>query len=289
MIILIISHPIKKSICFYFFDRIRKKLDFSPFYDYNDYKNDFEVITHMANYSRDEEYLKLLSIRDYTVKELARTLFISEPTVRRDIIRLKEKNLVLCERGRVRLKTGAAEKDLPFLIRNCENLEKKLSIAAQAIEMVKDGDTIMMDGSTTAQCLIPYLLKRKRIIVVTTSPRTALELATSGIQCACTGGVMYPKKLFCYGPYAEEILKHYYADVAFFSCSALDSDGTASDTFLYGNTQRRVMMENSKRQYLLCDSSKLNKRLNHTLCNVKSLDGVFCDVPLQFDWQNKDP
>ena len=239
----------------------------------------------MANDSRDEEYLKLLSIRDYTVKELARTIFISEPTVRRDLIRLKEKNLVICERGRVRLKTGAAEQNLPFLIRACERLDEKLAIAAKAIEVVKDGDTIMMDGSTTVQCLIPYLLKRKKIVVVTTSPRTALELSTSGIQCACTGGVMYRKGLFCYGPYAEEILKHYYADVAFFSCAALDSDGTASDTFLYANTQRRIMIENSKKQYLLCDSSKLHRRLNHTLCNVKSLDGVFCDLPLQFDWQ----
>jgi DeoR family fructose operon transcriptional repressor len=239
----------------------------------------------MSNYTRDEEYLKLLSIRDYTVKELAQTLFISEPTVRRDIIRLKDKNLVICERGSVRLKTGAAENNLPFLIRNCEHLDEKLSIAAQAIETVKDGDTIMMDGSTTAQCLIPYLLKLKKIIVVTSSPRTALELATSGIQCACTGGVMYPKKLFCYGPYSEEVLKHYYADVAFFSCGALDGNGTVSDTFLYANTQRKVMMENSKKQYLLCDSSKLGKRLNHTLCNAKSLDGVFCDIPLKFDWQ----
>ena len=239
----------------------------------------------MANYSRDEEYLKLLSIRDYTVRELAQTLFISEPTVRRDIIRLKEKNLVICERGNVRLKTGSAESNLPFLIRNCEHLNEKLSIAAQAIETVKDGDTIMMDGSTTAQCLIPYLLKLKRIVVVTTSAKTAVELAAANIQCACTGGILHYRKFFCYGPYAEETLKRYYADVAFFSCSALDNDGVASDTLLYANTQRRVMIENSKKQYLLCDSSKLNRRHNHTLCTVKSLDGVFCDIPLQFDWQ----
>ena len=239
----------------------------------------------MAIYSRDEEYVKLLSVRDYTIKELARTLFISEPTVRRDILRLKEKNLVSCERGNVKLKTGAAEDSLPFLIRSCTNLNEKLSVAAQAIQTVNDGDTIMMDGSTTVQCLIPYLLKLKKITVITTSPKAAIELAASGIDCACTGGLIHRKKHFCYGFYSDEILTRYYADVAFFSCTALDNNGVISDTFLYANTQRRVMIENSKKQYLLCDSSKLNTRHNHTLCNVKALDGVFCDKPLKFDWE----
>ena len=205
-------------------------MTFSLICDYNDYNIEHEVIIIMTNYSRDEEYIKLLSARDYTVKELAQTLFVSEPTVRRDIIRLKEKDLVICERGNVRL---------------------------------------------------------KNIIALTTSAKTAIELAASGIHCACTGGVMHQSELFCYGPYSEEILKHYYSDVAFFSCTALDSDGTISDTFLYANTQRRVMIENSKKQYLLCDSSKLNTRHNHTLCNVKSLDGVFCDIPIEFDWQKQ--
>ncbi len=237
----------------------------------------------MATYSRDEEYLKLLSIRDYTVKELALSLFISEPTVRRDITRMKEKGLVICDRGTVRLKNGSAEKQLPFLIRTCAHLDAKLAIAAQAIEMVKDGDTLIIDGSTTVQCLLPYLVKRKKLVVVTTSTKTAIELAASGINTGCTGGVVSPASFTCYGPYAEEILKHYYADVAFFSCEAIDRDGIISDSYLYANSLRRVMIENSKRKYLLVDSTKFGKRLTHTLCNVKSLSGYFCEIPLEFD------
>lgn len=237
----------------------------------------------MATYSRDEEYLKLLSIRDYTVKELASSLFISEPTVRRDILRMKEKNLVICDRGRVRLVNGSADKELPFLIRTCPRLNAKLAMAEQAIEMVRDGDTIMLDGSTSAQCLIPYLLKRKKLVVVTTSMKTAIELAASGIDTGCTGGVVNRRSFNCYGPYAEEILKHYYADVAFFSCGAIDYDGTISDDYIYACSIRRVMMENSRQKYLLCDSSKYGQRLTHTLCNVKSLSGYFCEIPLKFD------
>ncbi|MBO5479957.1 MAG: DeoR family transcriptional regulator [Clostridia bacterium] len=50
----------------------------------------------MAIYNREEEYVKLLTERTYTVKELAQKLFVSEPTVRRDILLLKKKELVTC-------------------------------------------------------------------------------------------------------------------------------------------------------------------------------------------------
>ena len=45
----------------------------------------------MSTYKRESEYIRLLAGRDHTVKELAEKLFISEPTVRRDIALLKEK------------------------------------------------------------------------------------------------------------------------------------------------------------------------------------------------------
>ena len=39
----------------------------------------------MPIYERENSYINLLSERSYTVKELSEALFISEPTVRRDI------------------------------------------------------------------------------------------------------------------------------------------------------------------------------------------------------------
>ena len=59
---------------------------------------------NMSIFNREEQYLKILSEREHTVKELSEKLFISEPTVRRDIIILKEKELLVCNRGIVRLK-----------------------------------------------------------------------------------------------------------------------------------------------------------------------------------------
>ncbi len=50
----------------------------------------------MSTHKRENEYIKLLSARDHSVAELASMLFVSEPTVRRDIITLKEQDLLTC-------------------------------------------------------------------------------------------------------------------------------------------------------------------------------------------------
>ena len=42
----------------------------------------------MAIYTREDTYIKILTERTHTVKELAEKLFISEPTVRRDILQM---------------------------------------------------------------------------------------------------------------------------------------------------------------------------------------------------------
>ena len=58
----------------------------------------------MSFVEREDDYIKLLAERAHTVKELSDKLFISEPTVRRDVIMLKKKDLVSSQAGTVKLK-----------------------------------------------------------------------------------------------------------------------------------------------------------------------------------------
>ena len=48
----------------------------------------------MSIHNREELYVKLLSEKEHTVEELANKLFISEPTVRRDILVLEKKDII---------------------------------------------------------------------------------------------------------------------------------------------------------------------------------------------------
>ncbi len=232
----------------------------------------------MALFSREGIYVELLSVKERSVSELAEKLFISEPTVRRDILALKEKDMVRCRRGVVSLKTGFADRRIPLSVREFECIEEKRAIALKAARGIKDGDTVMLDASTTAGCLVPYIAKLKNVLVITNGARTALELNSFGIKTLCTGGEMTPESSSYIGPDAEKMLSGYNADVAFFSCRGLSEDGTATDTSIMENAVRRIMIKNAKRSYLLCDSSKIGKRYLSTLCYKDEIDGIICDT-----------
>ena len=228
----------------------------------------------MSTHQREEKYIRLLAGRDHTVKELAEKLFISEPTVRRDIALLKEKEILVSKNGVVSLKVSFSDKRIPLFIRETEQNEEKARIAERAVKYIKDGDVVMLDASTTAYHLLPHLVKFKNLILITNGAKTAIEAASIGIKTVCTGGELTPES-FCYvGADAESFLRRYNADVAFFSCRGLSNDGRVTDNSILENGIRRIMMENSARAFLLCDKSKHGKVYINTLCHTKDLDGV---------------
>ena len=231
----------------------------------------------MSVYNRENQYISLLAQKPHFIKELAEKLFISEPTVRRDIIVLKEKGLVTSQKGIVALKTNSPDQRIPLFIRHLEQNEKKQSIARKALRHIKDGDVIMLDASTTAFHLLAHLTEFKNVLVITNGAKTALEAASMGIRTICTGGeLMYDS--FCYvGTDAESVLKNYNADVAFFSCRGISENNIATDNSILENAMRKIMIQNSKKSYLLCDSSKFGKTYLNTLCNVKELSGLITE------------
>ncbi len=228
----------------------------------------------MSLYNRENQYISLLSQGSQTVKDLSEKLFISEPTVRRDIAVLQKKELVLCKRGVVTLKTNSPDKRIPLFIRDLEQNEEKKTIALKAVTHIKDGYVIMIDASTTAYCLLPLLKDFKNILVITNGAKTALESASMGIRTISTGGEMTLESFSYIGPDAEATLKRYNADVAFFSCRGVTQDGIATDNSIMENAIRKIMIKNSKQSFLLFDKSKLNKTYLSTLCTADDLDGI---------------
>lgn len=231
----------------------------------------------MPLYEREKSYINLLSDGAVSVKELAMKLFISEPTVRRDIIALEKKELVVCKRGIVSLKVNYADQRIPLFIRDMEQNDEKRIIAKKAAAYIKDGEVVMLDASTTAFHLLPYLAEFKNILVITNGAKTALESAAMGIKTICTGGELTGESFSYVGTDAESILNRYNADVAFFSCRGVSDEGVVTDNSILENSMRKIMIKNSKKSYLICDKSKFGKTYLNTLCHINELEGLITD------------
>ena len=226
--------------------------------------------------------LELQKNPNITVQEMAAKLNYSEPTIRRDYTELARRGIITKVYGGAILNriAGAADREIPFILRENERSKPKEKMGMLASKYIRDGMVIMLDGSTSAYHLVPYLSKFKDIIVVTSGSKTAVALAELHIPVFCTGGKMRTNSFSYIGKEAEDAVRKYNADIVFFSCHGLSSDGRMSDPSVDECHLRQVMMQKSREKYLLCDSSKLNKTYFYDMGSVQQLSGVISDQPL---------
>ena len=217
---------------------------------------------------------------DITVRELASRLFVSEPTVRRDLTELHRRGFVTKVYGGAILNRGAADREIPFLLRENEKSSVKAEMGRRAADLVHDGMVVMLDASTSAYNIVPYLARHKDLIAVTSGAKTAVALAEANIRTFSTGGQMLIHSYSYTGEAAENFVRGINADILFFSCRGLDADGQMTDMAIEEANLRRVMFAKCKRRVLLCDGSKIGKTYFYNMGNVRDIDEVISDSPL---------
>lgn len=234
----------------------------------------------LINERHNQIILQLQKAPRTTVRELALLLHFSEPTIRRDLTELEKKGILTKHYGGAVLNQGAADREIPFVLRENEKSRNKAEMGLRASRYVSDGMVIMLDGSTSAYHLVPYLSRFKDLIVVTSGAKTAVALAELQIPVYCTGGRMRTNSFSYIGREAEEMVKKFNADAVFFSCHGLSPEGMMSDPSIEEASLRRVMFEKSKKRYLLCDSSKFEKTYFYNFGNISEVDAVISDTAL---------
>ncbi len=230
------------------------------------------------NADREKAILEIV-IREkcVTVKQLAKELYASEPSIRRDLNNLAGQRLLRRTHGGAVLdETALSEIKVPFLIREFEQADEKAKIAAVAAQMIHDGDTVFLDASTSAYTIIPLLREKRDLVVLTNGIRALSKLSEYNINCIGTGGKVINSSLAFSETDAIETIKRYNADICFFSCRGLADDGRITDISAEENAVRRYMIEYSEKAYLLCTCEKLNKLYYNNLCWANNISGVLC-------------
>lgn len=217
---------------------------------------------------------------DITVKTLAARLFVSEPTIRRDFTELAEKGFITKRYGGAILHQGAADREIPFFFRAQEKSSVKAQIGSIAANLVQDGMVVMLDGSTSAYHLVPYLARRKDLIVITSGAKTAVSLAEANVRTFCTGGQMLIHSFSYVGEQAENFITNVNADILFFSCHGLSSNGLMTDLSIEEANLRKVMFRYAKKKVLLCDSSKFDQTYFYNIGSIRDIDDIISESPL---------
>ena len=225
--------------------------------------------------NQEKEILEFLQRMQYaTIDELAEKLFVSPSTIRRKLNDLQKKGLITRTHGGAQLNDD--NNFFPsFTFRVHENSFEKKKIALAAIKLIKNGDLIFLDGTTSAFFIAEYLSEFKNIRVITNGIDTLSLLAKNNISAYSTGGcVQEVNRSVLIGHYAEEMIGNFHADIAFFSARSVTNDGEIYDCFEEENVIRKAMIKHATKKVFLCDDSKFGKTSLFHLCSLNDVDYI---------------
>ena len=232
---------------------------------------------------RRERILEILEKkRTASIHELAVMLFTSEASIRRDVEALEKTGQVRRIYGGVMLEKYH-NSVVPLGFREGENSQIKEELARRAAEMVQDGDTIMLDASSTVRRMIKYLNGKRGIKIVTNNLRIFSEVISPDIRLYCTGGIFDAQNALLYGAASERYIRSLNADKCFFSSQGISLEGKISDASEEETSLRRVMLSHAEKKIFLCDDSKLGVKHMFTLCGKEDVDEIICNVKLPWE------
>jgi DeoR/GlpR family transcriptional regulator of sugar metabolism len=230
---------------------------------------------------QEKKILEILQTKEYaSVGELSSALLISPSTVRRALEGLENKKLVTRTHGGAKI-NKENNFSPSFTSRIHQNSFEKKKMALAAIKLIKNGDIIFLDGSTSAFYIAEYLNEFKDIRVITNGIDTLSLLSKNNITAYSTGGqVSSSNPSVLVGRYAENTIGNFYADIAFFSAQSLNTNGEIYDCFEDEIFLRRAMIQNARNKVFLCDNTKIGKTSPFHLCSLKDVDCIVSNTSL---------
>jgi len=220
-----------------------------------------------------------LSIR---VSELSDIFSVTEETIRRDLEKLEQDQLLSRSHGgAVSIEKEAT--DVPFVVREITNSDEKKAIAAEAVKWIEPGEQIVLDASTTAWYMAQELPDMP-LTVITNSIKVALELSKKEqIKVISTGGMLLANSLSYVGPLSERSLDSYYVNKLFLSCKGVHLSGL-SDSNEWQAILKKKMMDIASQVILLADSSKFGVKTFAHISELTRIHHVISDsnIPAEF-------
>lgn len=228
----------------------------------------------MSLKDRENSILEYLSQhREASVDELCAKFFVSVATMRRDLKALAERGKIIRTHGGAFLSSLPGE-SIPQELREKEFVEEKDIIAKKCLDLINDGDSVMIDASSTCLQLMKILSAKNSIVVITNSTKASFISTKTGVKTFVSGGEVSKTSFSYIGSIAEEVIRKFNADICFFSVCSLTPDGRLTNNSTSENQLCKVMLEQSKKSVLLLNSQKIGEPKLNTLCTLNDIDFV---------------
>jgi DeoR/GlpR family transcriptional regulator of sugar metabolism len=231
----------------------------------------------LANQRRDKILELLQEDGSAKVLDLAKLFKVTEVTIRQDLEKLENEDLIIREHGGAYLK-NVIDQVGTFSLAHQENLDKKELIAQKCLDFIESGDTIILDSGSTTTEIAKKLKGFKGLTVITNALNIALMLGVEpGIEVIVTGGEFKPPTLSLTGQKAADFFKGLNVQKLFLATAGISLKAGLTYPSISDLVVKKAMIEAAETTYLVADSTKMSKAAFASLGALSLIDYIITD------------
>lgn len=234
----------------------------------------------MEFYKRRQAILsRLKEMGEVSVEDLAAHLQVSANTIRNDLNALEAENLLRRIRGGAVIadSNGTSTHQL-FAERASVNQTAKEQMARWAASLVKDGEAIVLDASSTIYHLATFLKDHRDLTVVTNGLEVALLLARNpSNKVILAANVVRSNGFTLIGSLHPDLLNHFYASKCFITCSGLSVEQGFTEADLDEAPLKSQMIKLARQVIALVDHSKWDRIDTYRFAQLDQIDHLVTD------------
>ncbi len=217
------------------------------------------------------------------VTKLSEILDVSQVTIRKDLALLENSGIIIREHGYAALNDSDDINN-----RLAYHYESKQQIAKLAVELVQNGETIMIEsGSCCALVALEIAQTKKDVTLITNSAFIADYIRKIGtVKIILLGGEYQNEAQVMVGPITRKCAEAFYVDKLF-----IGTDGFTKKTGFTGNDYMRCevvkdMAKQAEHVIIVTDSIKFCQKGVVNLIDLKEVDYVYTDIGIPEDMEN---
>ncbi len=213
------------------------------------------------------------------VQELSKLLGVSEVTVRRDLERLEEEGWLMRTHGGAVLNKQDTPDPLSEIVERSGEHEENDRIASVALQLVSDGDVVMLTNGVVNARIAAALEKRSGLTILTNDVSVALRVSLqSNNRVVLLGGEMDGNELALFGSMALSNLNKFYVNHLF-----IEVDGINRDLHVTVSTQAKAdlihgALEVAQDTTLICAAENFNRSAFFRLGNIRLFKRIITSI-----------
>jgi DeoR/GlpR family transcriptional regulator of sugar metabolism len=218
-----------------------------------------------------------------SVAELSQGFGLSEVTIRTDLQALAESGLILRTHGGA-IALNASRDYLSLSLRMQQQVQEKAHIGAAAAALIRDGDAIFLDSSSTALAIAQSLKDRRYLTVVTNGLAVAQALLdASGVEVAVIGGRLRKDTASLVGASGLDLLRHINLQKGFFGSHGITVEEGLTDVSADEAELKRSVVKVCRSVIAVVDRTKWGRAGVASFATAQQINKVITDRDAQRD------